>query len=72
MSGEVSGLNAEWRRRIENSPEVKKPKQNLEYHRQKMHRMHEEMSRAEDWEKELERQLKNVEEKVKPPMLILE
>jgi len=68
----MSGLNAEWRRRIDNSPEAKKAKQNLEFHRQKMHRMHEEMSRAEDWEKELERRLKNLEEKVKPPILILE
>jgi len=68
---EVTSINCEWKRRIENSPEAKKAKLNLEYHRKKMRMMHEEISRAEEWEKELERRLKDVEEKVKPPLLIL-
>ena len=44
---EVTSINCEWKRRIENSPEAKKAKLNLEYHRKKMRMMHEEISRAE-------------------------
>ena len=71
MSGEMANLNSEWKKRIESSPEAKKAKFNLEFHRKKINRMHEEMSQAEAWEKELERRLKNVKEQVKPPLLIL-
>ena len=71
MSGEMANLNSEWKNRIESSPEAKKAKFNLEFHRKKINRMHEEMSQAEAWEKELERRLKNVKEQVKPPLLIL-
>ena len=71
MSGEMANLNSEWKNRIESSPEAKKAKFNLEFHRKKINRMHEEMSQAEAWEKELERRFKNVKEQVKPPLLIL-
>jgi len=71
MSGELKRLNTEWKTRIENSPEAKKAKLNLNYHRKKIQQMHEEFSRAEAWEKELENRLKNIEESVKPPFLIL-
>jgi len=71
MSSEIYdfNFNAEWKRRIEGSPEVKETRTTIEFHRRKIRQMHEELSQAELFEKELVRRLKSLEEKIKPPLM---
>ena len=69
MSSEVYNFNAEWKKRIEGSPEVKQSRISLEFHRRKIQQLMEELSQAEIFEKELEKRLKNLEENVKPPLM---
>ena len=70
MSAEMFSFESEWGKRIERSPEAKLAKQNLEFHRRKIRQMHEELSHAEAWEKELEARLQTIKEKVKPRILV--
>ena len=63
------GMQSEWRKRVASSPEAKSAASNLEFHRKKIRKMHDELSVAEEWEKELEKRLKHAEENVKPPIL---
>ena len=69
MSSEVYNFNAEWKKRIEGSPEVKQSRISLEFHRRKIRQLMEALSQAEIFEKELEKRLKNLEENVKPPLM---
>ena len=69
MSSEVYNFQAEWRRRIEGSPEVKQSRLNLEFHRRKIRQLHEELSQAEIFAKELEKRQRNLEEQIKPPLM---
>ena len=66
---EKTSLNSEWRKRIATSPEAKQANDNLEFHKRKVRKMTEELNVAEEWEKELVRRLKTIEERVKPPLL---
>ena len=66
---ETNSLTSEWRKRIASSPEAKQANDNLEFHKRKVRRMTEELHVAEEWEKELDRRLKTIEETVKPPLL---
>ena len=66
---ETKSLSSEWRKRIASSPEAKQANDNLEFHKRKVRRMTEELHVAEEWEKELDRRLKTIEERVKPPLL---
>ena len=70
MSAEMIPFESEWGKRIERSPEAKLAKQNLEFHRRKIRQMHDELSHAEAWEKELETRLQTIKEKVKPRILV--
>ena len=69
MSGDIGNFQSDWRKRITNSPEAKQAKINLEFHRRKIRQIQEELTQASVWEKELEKRLHNIEEKVKPPLL---
>ena len=66
---ETKSLTSEWRKRIASSPEAKQANDNLEFHKRKVRKMTEELNVAEEWEKELDRRLKTIEERVKPPLL---
>ena len=68
-SSETKSLNSEWRKRVASSPEAKEAREELGFHQTKVRKLTEELNVAEDWEKELERRLKAIEEKVKPPLL---
>jgi len=70
MSAELFPFESEWKKRIERSPEAKQARQNLEFHRRKIRQMHEELTHAEAWEKELDARLQVVKEKVKPRILV--
>ena len=59
----------EWRKRIASSPEAKKASDHLNFHKIKVRKMHEELGVAEEWERELQRRLASVEEKLKPPVM---
>ena len=59
----------EWRKRIASSPEAKKASDHLDFHKRKVRKMHEELGVAEEWERELQRRLASVEEKLKPPIM---
>ena len=69
MDSQTPRLQSEWKKRIASSPEVKRAGSNLEFHRRKIRKMHEELSVAEQWEKELEKRLEIAEENVKPSIL---
>ena len=69
MDSQSPRLQSEWKKRIASSPEVKRAGSNLEFHRRKIRKMHEELSVAEQWEKELEKRLEIAEENVKPSIL---
>ena len=68
-SSETKSLNSEWRKRVASSTEAKEAKEELCFHQTKVRKLTEELNVAEEWEKELERRLKAIEEKVKPPLL---
>ena len=68
-NSETKSLTSEWRKRIASSPEAKQANDNLEFHKRKVRKMTEELHVAEEWEKELDRRLKTIEERVKPPLL---
>ena len=63
-------FESEWRKRIERSPEAKLANQNLEFHRRKIRQLHEELTHAEAWERELEARLQKMKDKVKPRILV--
>lgn len=69
LGSDTTSLNSEWRKRINSSPEAKQANDNLEFHQRKVRKMTEELHVAEEWEKELVRRLKTIEERVKPPVL---
>ena len=69
MESQTIRLQSEWKKRIASSPEVKRAGSNLEFHRRKIRKMHEELSVAEQWEKELEKRLEIAEHNVKPSIL---
>lgn len=69
MESQTIRLQSEWKKRIASSPEVKRAGSNLEFHRRKIRKMHEELSVAEQWEKELEKRLEIAEQNVKPSIL---
>ena len=69
MSSMTDSFQSEWRKRISSSPEAKMATENLNFHRRKVRKMHEELSVAEEWERELQRRLTSVEEKLKPPLM---
>ena len=68
-SSETKSLNSEWRKRVASSPEAKEAREELGFHQTKVRKLTEELNVAEEWEKELERRLKAIEEKVKPPLM---
>ena len=65
----MDSFKNEWRKRVASSPEAKKAADNLDFHKRKVRKMHEELGVAEQWEKELQRRLNSVEEKLKPPIM---
>ena len=69
MSTMTDSFQNEWRKRVASSPEAKKAADNLDFHKRKVRKMHEEIGVAEQWEKELQRRLTSVEEKLKPPIM---
>ena len=73
MSSLPDVLQEEWRRRIANNVEAKRASDELEFHKRKVRKMREELGVAEEWEKELQRRLNNVEKKLEPsPRKIVE
>ena len=70
MSANMFSFESEWRKRIERSPEAKLANQNLEFHRRKIRQLHEELTHAEAWERELEARLQKMKDKVKPRILV--
>ena len=69
MATMTDSFQNEWRKRVASSPEAKKAADNLDFHKRKVRKMHEELGVAEQWEKELQRRLTSVEEKLKPPIM---
>ena len=59
----------EWGKRISSSPEAKKATDHLNFHKRKVRKMHEELGVAEEWERELQRRLVSVKERLKPPIM---
>ena len=59
----------EWGKRIASSPEAKKATDHLNFHKRKVRKMHEELGVAEEWERELQRRLVSVKERLKPPIM---
>ena len=59
----------EWGKRIRSSPEAKKATDHLNFHKRKVRKMHEELGVAEEWERELQRRLDSVKERLKPPIM---
>ena len=59
----------EWGKRISSSPEAKKATDHLNFHKRKVRKMHEELGVAEEWERELQRRLDSVKERLKPPIM---
>ena len=59
----------EWGKRIASSPEAKKATDHLNFHKRKVRKMHEELGVAEEWERELQRRLDSVKERLKPPIM---
>ena len=73
MSSLPDVLQEEWRRRIANNVEAKRASDELKFHKTKVRKMREELGVAEEWEKELQRRLNNVEKKLEPsPRKIVE
>ena len=73
MSSLPDVLQEEWRRRIANNVEAKRAADELKFHKTKVRKMREELGVAEEWEKELQRRLNNVEKKLEPsPRKIVE
>ena len=73
MSSLPDVLQEEWRRRIANNVEAKRASDELKFHKTKVRKMREDLGVAEEWEKELQRRLNNVEKKLEPsPRKIVE
>ena len=68
MSSLPDILQEEWRRRIANNVEAKRASDELKFHKTKVRKMREELGVAEEWERELQRRLVNVEKKLEPPI----
>ena len=68
MSSLPDVLQEEWRRRIANNVEAKRASDELKFHKTKVRKMREELGVAEEWEKELQRRLNNVEKKLEPSL----
>ena len=64
-------LEAQWRKRINDSPEAKQAKVNIDFHKKKMRSLQEELHSAEIWEVELHNRLRKIEEQVQPPLMKL-
>ena len=64
-------LEAQWRKRINDSPEAKQAKVNIDFHKKKMRSLQEELHNAEIWEVELKNRLQKIEEQVQPPLMKL-
>ena len=62
-------LGKEWRERVARSAEVHRAKENLKMHKNKIRRLLEELSTAEEWEGELETKRRRLEESLMPPVL---
>ena len=69
MSASCVSMEEEWRKRIQASPDAKDARKNLEFHRTKMEELQEELREAETYEAELEGRLKQVEDRLKPPVM---
>ena len=68
MSSGPDVFQEEWRRIIANNVEARRASDELEFHKRKVRKMREELGVAEDWERELQRRLVNVEKKLEPPI----
>ena len=68
MSSLPDVLQEEWRRRIANNVEAQRASDELKFHKTKVRKMREELGVAEEWERELQRRLANVEKKLEPPI----
>ena len=68
MSSGPNIFQEEWRRRIANNVEAKRASDELKFHKTKVRKMREELGVAEEWERELQRRLANVEKKFEPPL----
>ena len=68
MSSLPDVLQEEWRRRIANNVEAKRASDELKFHKTKVRKMREDLGVAEEWEKELQRRLNNVEKKLEPSL----
>jgi len=62
-------LQTEWRGEMNSSPDVKRAKLDIEYHRKKVRQLTEELNNAENWEKELLEKEKQVGERFKPALM---
>eukprot|EP00088_Acartia_fossae_P028676 TRINITY_DN2948_c0_g1_i2.p1 TRINITY_DN2948_c0_g1~~TRINITY_DN2948_c0_g1_i2.p1 ORF type:complete len:220 (-),score=54.12 TRINITY_DN2948_c0_g1_i2:318-977(-) len=69
VPGFIEGLKVDWRRNLNVSPEVKKAKSNLLYHRKKIQALTQELELAEDYEKQLVDEEKQIENQSKPIMM---
>ena len=69
MASMTDTFQDEWGKRISSSPEAKKATDHLNFHKRKVRKMHEELGVAEEWERELQRRLDSVKERLKPPIM---
>ncbi|XP_023347096.1 uncharacterized protein LOC111715920, partial [Eurytemora carolleeae] len=69
FSAFLKELQMEWKEELNTSPEVKKAKLDLDYHRKKIRQMTEELNNAEHFEKELIVKEKKIEERIKPVLM---
>ena len=69
MASMTDTFQDEWGKRISSSPEAKKATDHLNFHKRKVRKMHEELGVAEEWERELQRRLVSVKERLKPPIM---
>ena len=69
MASMTDSFQDEWGKRISSSPEAKKATDHLNFHKRKVRKMHEELGVAEEWERELQRRLDSVKERLKPPIM---
>ena len=68
MSSGPDVFQEEWRRIIANNVEARRASDELDFHKRKVRKMREELGVAEEWERELQRRLVNVEKKLEPPI----
>ena len=61
-------MEEEWRRRIQASPDAREARKKLELHQTKIQELQEELREAEAFEAELEERLRQVEDRLRPPV----